>query len=48
MRIGATIPIAGPGAFDLGAGFTDVVTDVDWSVEDGGRRALEMARDAGF
>ena len=30
------------------AGVTDVVVDVDWSVEDGARRALGMARDAGF
>ncbi len=30
------------------AGVTDVVIDVDWSVEDGGRKALEVARDAGF
>ena len=29
-------------------GVTDVVIDVDWSVEDGGRRALAMARDVGF
>ena len=32
----------------VGAGVTDVVIDVDWSVEDGARRALGMARDVGF
>lgn len=31
-----------------GGGVTDVVIDVDWSAEDGGRRALETARAAGF
>jgi len=30
------------------AGVTDVVIDVDWSVPDGDRRALELARGAGF
>jgi probable F420-dependent oxidoreductase len=30
------------------AGVTEVVIDVDWSVEDGGRRARAMARDVGF
>jgi len=32
----------------VGAGVTDVVIDVDWSVPDGDRRALELARGAGF
>jgi len=30
------------------AGVTDVVIDVNWSAEDGGRRALAMAREVGF
>jgi alkanesulfonate monooxygenase SsuD/methylene tetrahydromethanopterin reductase-like flavin-dependent oxidoreductase (luciferase family) len=30
------------------AGATDVVIDVEWSTDDGGRRALEMARASGF
>jgi hypothetical protein len=32
----------------VGAGVTDVVIDVDWTVEDGARRALGLARDVGF
>lgn len=40
------LPGVGPRLVE--AGVTDVVIDVDWSVEDGGRRALAVARDAGF